>query len=232
MRPGVTMAEVAALIGDPGRANMLAALMDGRALTATELAFAAGISAPTASGHLKKLTEGGLLDQSRQGRHRYFALASGEVAQMLEAILVVAGSDAGTARPRATPRVPPELAECRTCYDHLAGRVAVAIADGLVARGAIDIDSDAAVVTPKGLALFEAWHLPGSAHAGGRRLLCRPCLDWSERRPHLAGRLGAAILDLSLERGFVRRRPESRAVSVTPEGRQGFADLFGIGFGG
>lgn len=229
MRPGVTMAAVAALIGDPGRANMLAALMDGRALTATELAFAAGIGAPTASGHLTKLTEGGLLALSRQGRHRYFGLASAEVAQMLEAILVVAGSETGAARPRATPRVPPELAECRTCYDHLAGRVAVAIADALVARGAIDLTSEAAVVTARGHALFEAWGLLGGAHSGGRRLLCRPCLDWSERRPHLAGRLGTAILDLSLARGFVRRRPDSRAVSVTPTGRQGFADLFGLG---
>ncbi len=229
MRPGVTMAEVAALIGDPGRANMLAALMDGRALTATELAFAAGIGAPTASGHLKKLTEGGLLVLSRQGRHRYFGLASAEVAQMLEAILVVAGSEIGAARPRATPRVPPELAECRTCYDHLAGRVAVAIAEALVARGAIDLDTEAAVVTARGHAFFEASGLLAGG-PGGRRLLCRPCLDWSERRPHLAGRLGAAILDLSLERGFVRRRPGSRAVSVTPAGRQGFADLFGVGF--
>ena len=225
MIAAVNIAEVAALVGDPSRANMLAAMFDGRALTAGELARTAGVGAATASGHLARLVQGRLVTVAVQGRHRYFRLANGEVARMLEQIAVVAG-DAPTT-PRATPRVPAHLREARTCYDHMAGRLGVAIADGLTARGAVVLGADAGEVTPAGHALFDRLGLPLAAPTGSRRLLCRACLDWSERRPHLAGLVGTALLDHSLARGWVRRGPERRALIVTPAGRRRFAEDLG-----
>jgi len=201
--------------------------MDGRSLTASELAYAAGVGAATTSGHLARLTQGGLLVASRQGRHRYYRLASAEVARMLEGIMVVTRS--APERPRATPRVPATLIEARTCYDHLAGRVAVAIADALAARGAIRLTPDAGEVTEAGRAMLASCGI-GSG-APGRRRFCRPCLDWSERRPHLAGALGADLLRVSLERDWLRRQADSRAVTVTPLGRRAYAELFGARLG-
>src|SRR5580692_344465 len=134
MTAGVDMAAVAALVGDPARANMLAAMLDGRAHTATELAQLAGIAAPTASGHLAKLSRAKLIGVVAQGRHRYYHLASAEIGRMLEGIMVVAGELAPTI-PRATPRVDPALRRARTCYDHIAGELGVEIADGLVQLG-------------------------------------------------------------------------------------------------
>jgi DNA-binding transcriptional ArsR family regulator len=225
MIAAVNIAEIAALVGDPSRANMLAAMFDGRALTAGELAQTAEVSAATASGHLGKLVQGRLVTVAVQGRHRYFRLASAEVARMLEQIAVVAG-DVPTA-PRATPRVPAHLREARTCYDHMAGRLGVAIADGLTARGAIVLGADAGEVTAAGGALFDRIGLRLAAPPGSRRLLCRPCLDWSERRPHLAGLVGTAILERSLELGWVRQGPERRALTLTPVGRRRFAEDLG-----
>jgi DNA-binding transcriptional ArsR family regulator len=225
MIAAVNIAEVAALVGDPSRANMLAAMFDGRALTAGELAAIAGVSAATASGHLAKLVQGRLVSVAVQGRHRYFRLASSEVARMLEQIAVVAAE--APARPRATPRVPANLREARTCYDHVAGRLGVAIADGLTARGAIILTADAGEVTEAGRALLDGLGVRLAAQPGSRRLLCRPCLDWSERRPHLAGVVGAAILDRTLELGWVRRSSERRALVITPTGRRLFADVLG-----
>ena len=226
MTTGANIAEIAALIGDPGRANMLGAVMDGRALTASELAYVAGVSPATASGHLAKLTDGGLLVAAKQGRHRYYALASREVARMLESIMVVAKGESD--RPRATPRVPAALVEARTCYDHLAGRLGVALADALVAKGAIVLTPEAGEITESGRALLHACGLPIDAPARGRRLFCRPCLDWSERRPHLAGVLGARLLDHALGQGWITRQRDSRAVNITPAGRRAFAERFGI----
>ena len=219
------MAEVAALVGDPGRANMLAVLLDGRALTATELAAVAGVTPATASGHLAKLTHGNLLSGETQGRHRYFRLASAEVARMLEAIMLVAS------RPddirRATPRVPPALREARTCYDHLAGRAAVALTDALLAQGAILLAGEAGEVTAKGRDLLGAFGVALEPPRRTRRLYCRPCLDWSERRLHLGGHVGAALFDRLLETDWIRRAKEGRAVTVTPKGRLGLAETFG-----
>ena len=220
MIAAVNIAEVAALVGDPSRANMLAAMFDGRALTAGELAETAGVSAATASGHLAKLMQGRLVTVAVQGRHRYFRLASSEVARMLEQIAVVAGD--APPLPRATPRVPTQLREARTCYDHVAGRLGVAIADGLAARGAIILSAEAGVLTEAGRALLEGLGMRLAAPAGSRRVLCRACLDWSERRPHLAGVVGTAILDRSLELGWVRRGAERRALTITPAGRRHF----------
>jgi DNA-binding transcriptional ArsR family regulator len=213
MAAGVDMAAVAALVGDPARANMLAAMLDGRAHTATELAQLAGVAASTASGHLAKLSHAQLIGVVAQGRHRYYRLASAEIGRMLEGIMVVAGELAPTTR-RATPRIDPALRRARTCYDHIAGELGVAIADALVARGAVELSDDGAMITAAGRALFSAAAFPLNAGAGKRRLYCRPCLDWSERRPHLAGLLGKSLLDRALQTKLVRRREGSRALAV------------------
>ena len=216
MSLGVDIAHTAALVGDPGRANMLALLMDGRAHTATELAQAAGVTRATASGHLAKLEAGRLVSVARQGRHRYFRLASAAVAAMLEGLMVVAAAEAPAAL-RATPRVPANLREARSCYDHIAGRLGVAIADGLTRRGALVVDGDGARLTPAGAALLASLGVPTPA-VGGPRPACRVCLDWSERRPHLAGALGAALLDRALEAGWLVRAASGRELRLTASG--------------
>jgi DNA-binding transcriptional ArsR family regulator len=222
------LAEIAALVGDPGRANMLATLLDGRALTASELAFVAGVAPATASGHLAKLTQAGLLSLASQGRHRYFRLASPDVARMLEAIMIVATDKAP--RRRATPRIDPALREARTCYDHLAGRLGVALADALVANGAVVLAEDSGEVTEAGRSLLQSFGILLGGSRPTRRLYCRPCLDWSERRPHLAGVLGAALLDRSLALGWIERAKDGRAVTVTGRGRRGFEERLGLRF--
>ncbi|KAB1073970.1 ArsR/SmtB family transcription factor [Methylobacterium planeticum] len=228
MTSAATLSGTAALIGDPARANILTALLDGRALTATELAHVAGVTAQTASGHLGKLVEGRLLGVAVQGRHRYFRLASPEVARMLETILVVAAARPEAATPRATPRVSPALREARTCYDHLAGRLGVAIADALVSRGLIVLGEEAGEATEAGRDWLARFGVPVAPADGTRRIFCRPCLDWSERRPHLAGRLGAALCRRCDELGWIERARDARVVTVTETGRSGFADIFGI----
>lgn len=224
------MAEIGALLGEPARAAMLDVLMGGRALTAGELAAAAGITPQTASGHLARLTTAGLLAVERQGRHRYHRLAGAEVAQLLEGLMELAAAGDGR-RPRA-PQVGPRgaaMRAARTCYDHLAGRLGVAIADGLVARGAVELDDGVGRVTEQGLALLRGYGIePAAGDGRTARALCRPCLDWSERRPHLAGRLGAAICRHALEQDWVRRLPDTRALQVTPKGRAALRAVFGV----
>ncbi|MEQ8817551.1 MAG: helix-turn-helix transcriptional regulator [Thalassobaculum sp.] len=227
------IAEIAALAGDPARAAMLNTLMDGRALTATELASVAGITPQTASGHLARLTTAGLLAVEKQGRHRYHRLASQAIAQMIESISQVASTLEPPRRNLSTGPRDLALRAARTCYDHLAGRLGVALADALLDAGHAEIDGDAGEVTDSGLALFAALgvDLDRSPGRGGRRstrVFCRPCLDWSERRPHLAGAVGAAICTHSFERGWIRRVEGSRAVSVTPKGRLALRDAFGV----
>src|SRR5579871_3034623 len=168
-----SIAATAALLGDPARANILAALLDGRALTAKELAFAAHVTPQTASGHLAKLTDGGLLAAEKQGRHRYYRLASPLVGQMLEGVMAVAGG----AR-RTEWRGGEALRTARTCYDHLAGRLGVALADALAERGHVALGPDGGEVTEAGVEFLQEF---GAAPAPGRRVFCRPCLDWSER---------------------------------------------------
>lgn len=226
MTAALDMAAVATLVGDPARANMLTILLDGRAHTASELANAAGIAAPTASGHLGKLIDSALVSVVPQGRHRYFRLASDEVARMLEGIMTVAVRPE-PAKTRATPRIAPDMRRARTCYDHIAGELGVAIADALVARGAVRLTNDSAEVTDAGHRLLGELGIDVGSARHTRRLTCRPCLDWSERRPHLAGVLGAAILDHALASGWVARRPDSRALTIVEASRSPLAALLG-----
>jgi DNA-binding transcriptional ArsR family regulator len=225
MTTSAKMAAIAALVGEAGRARMLIALMDGRALTATELAQLAGVSPSTASGHLGKLTQAGLLGVLPQGRHRYFRLASPAVARLLEGIMVVAAEPPSEQRP--APRIGRLLREARTCYDHLAGRLGVALTDALIHKGAIELGDEAGRVTEFGDGFLQSFGI-SLEDRQSRRLYCRPCLDWSERRFHLAGVLGNALLARTLELGWIIRANEGRAVSVTPKGRRGFSDRFGV----
>jgi len=226
MEAGPHIAQIAALVGDPARANMLSALMDGRALTATELAYFAGVTPQTASSHLGKLAEAGLLALEAQGRHRYYRLASPLVGRMLEGIMVVA--EVGPARYRPHWKGGEALRAARTCYNHLAGRLAVAVADALVERGHIVLAEDGGEVTPAGLASLAELGIDFGAATKRRRAFCKPCLDWSERRPHLAGTVGAALATRAFELGWVERIKDSRAVAVTRAGQQGFAAAFGV----
>lgn len=222
---GNTIAEVASLMGDAARANMLSALMGGQALTAGELARVAGITPQTASGHLAKMTEGRLLAVEAQGRHRYYRLASGGVADAMQALMALAADG----RRRHHPVGPKDAALrlARTCYDHMAGRLAVAMADALSAEGRVVLSDGAALVTDAGRQFFLDLGLDMDA-ASPRRPLCRTCLDWSERRPHLAGRLGSALLARALALGWIARTPESRALRLTDAGEDGFRRAFGL----
>lgn len=221
------IAEIGALIGDPARAAFLMALMDGQALTASELARAAGVTPQTASSHLARLTAANLLAVETQDRHRYHRLANADIATMLEGLMQIAAANLPVPRKVVVGPRDAALRRARTCYDHFAGRLGVAIAEALAAQGAIAFDDDAGVITKRGLA-FLAGHGIALDAAGSRRPLCRPCLDWSERRPHVAGRLGKAICGHFMDAGLVRRIKDTRAVEVTPKGRQALREVFGI----
>jgi DNA-binding transcriptional ArsR family regulator len=225
MDTGPKIAQVAALVGDPARANMLTALMDNGTLTASELAYLSGVAPQTASGHLAKLNDAGLLTLEKHGRRRYFRLASPLVGQMLEGLMVVAQDSPN--RRRNLWRGGDTLRHARTCYDHMAGRVAVAIADRLVERSLIILDSDGGELTEAGRSFFGEASIDLCV-SSKRRVFCRPCLDWSERRSHLAGIIGAAILRYVFERGWVTRIRDSRALVITPAGIAGFATIFSV----
>lgn len=226
MSTGPLIAEVAALVGDPARANMLTALLAGKALTASELAYVAGVSAPTASGHLGKLAEARLVVVAAQGRHRYYRLASSQVARMLESLMAVAID--GPPRHRPTGPRDRALAEARTCYDHLAGRLGVGLADALAERGLVQLDDDGGMVTAEGSRFFADFGIDLQAASRAKRVFCRPCLDWSERRWHLGGAVGAALARQCFDLDWIARVRDSRAVAITAAGRTGFAETFGL----
>jgi len=231
MASNARFAEVAALAGDPARAGMLHALMDGRALTASELAHVARIAPQTASGHLARLAAAGLVHVEKQGRHRYHRLASPAVARMMESIMLVAAGFEAMRPPQVTGPRQAALRAARTCYDHLAGRLGVALADGLAASGYLELTHDAGIVTDAGMALFARIGIDIgtlAAPAKRSRALCRPCLDWSERRPHLAGALGAALCTHAFAAGWIRRGDATRAVQITPKGARTFLEIFGV----
>lgn len=226
MAEGPFIAEVASLVGDPARANMLAALMTGQALTATELALAACVTPQTASGHLAKLLDGRLLGLTIQGRHRYYRLASLDVARMLEGLMAVAVD--GPPRHRPGSLRDTALADARTCYDHLAGRLGVTLADALVARGLIELADEGGAVTSSGQRFLADFGALPAESARSQRAFCRPCLDWSERRWHVGGRVGAALAQRCFELGWIERAKQGRTVSVTPVGMTGLQQVFGI----
>lgn len=222
MRLGPDIARVAALLGDPARANMLSALLGGQALTAGELAREAGVTAQTASTHLAKLEDGGLLLRRRQGRHSYFALAGADVAEVLEQLIVVA-ERAGHHRTRPGPK-DPALRRARVCYDHLAGDAGVTLLDALLADGRIRETEGALLLTDDGRAFARAFGVVLSDT--GRRPVCKACLDWSARRNHLAGVLGAALLTRIYELGWAHRQDGTRVVQFTSPGLRAFEAAF------
>jgi DNA-binding transcriptional ArsR family regulator len=221
-----SLAEVAALIGNPARANMLTVLLGGRALTATELAYAGGVAPQTASGHLAKMTEGRLLTLAKQGRHAYYRLASPMIGRMLESIMAVAADGPPRYQPRW--RGGDALRNARTCYDHLAGRLGVGLADALVERDHVALSEDGGIVTEAGEEFLRGFGIELREAGGMRRAFCRPCLDWSERRTHLAGALGAALAARCFELDWISRIRDTRAVLVTEKGKHGFSETFGI----
>ncbi|MCX7361010.1 MAG: helix-turn-helix transcriptional regulator [Alphaproteobacteria bacterium] len=223
------LSEIAALMGDPARAAMLSLLMDGRAHTASDLALSAGVTAQTASGHLSRMVEASLLNARAQGRNRFYRLASTEVAHAIESLMALAGTRAVPASKSAAWRRDPDLRFCRTCYDHLAGQIGIAVTDSLTQHGHLE---------PKGP---RDWTLTGTGElfcqrlgvdlAGARRSstrhFARQCLDWSERRPHIAGALGSAIADTFFKKGWAERLRRGRTVRITDSGRRALTSQFG-----
>ncbi|MFJ9041315.1 ArsR/SmtB family transcription factor [Streptomyces sp. NPDC102406] len=218
-QPGAPrLAALASLFADETRAACLLALLDGRAWTAGELARHAGVAASTASEHLGKLVAGGLLAEERQGRHRYLRLADARVAQLVEGLAAYAVPGGGE-RPRTlrASSAREAMARGRTCYDHLAGRLGIAVTDGMVERGLLRVDAGFSL-TDAGLGWFRGLGLGAALGPGGRRPLARGCLDWTERRLHLAGVAGAALCRHAFDSGWVERVGSERAVRVTAAG--------------
>jgi DNA-binding transcriptional ArsR family regulator len=233
MASNAKFATIASLAGDPARAAMLHALMDGRALTASELARVAGITPQTASGRLAQLSEGGLISVLKQGRHRYHRLASPTVADMMESIMRVAADLDTSKAPLFTGPKDKALRAGRTCYDHLAGALGVAIADALVEGGHAELSDETGIITESGSTVLSKLGIDVKALAAPTaklttKVFCRPCLDWSERRPHLAGKIGAAICAKSFENDWIHRVQGGRAVALTTKGRLQFRDTLGV----
>ncbi len=220
MGPNITT--IAALVGDHARSQALTALMAGRALTATELADTAGVTRQTISTHLAQLVDAGLLAVEKQGRHRYFRIADAEVAQMLESLM---GAAALTRPLHVGPREP-ALRKARVCYDHLAGELGVLVYERLAECGAFALGPEGIALTPQGTAAMAKLGI-GTAPPAGRRPFCRTCLDWSERRYHLAGTLGAALLARFEELGWAKRRPDSRVMAFSAAGEAALRDWLG-----
>lgn len=217
------IARIAALVGEPTRASMLLALGDGRALPAGDLAVCAGVGSATASGHLGAMREAGLLEVVQQGRHRYYRLASAQIAALLESLMLVAAQNPARS---PTSRVDPLLQAGRTCYGHLAGRLGVALCDALQRRQCIRIEDDIAHLTPIGIDLLGDFGL--DAVRLRRHPFAKTCIDWSERRHHLGGPAGVGLYRCCLERGWIQHQLDSRAVAVTSAGARGFEAVFGI----
>jgi DNA-binding transcriptional ArsR family regulator len=222
--PGLS--RIGALLADPGRAAMLWALMDGSARPAGELTLIAGLSPSAASAHLARLTDGGLLALEVRGRHRYYRIASADIAASIEALANVAQAAAPR---RPTPRpvrtVPLEMRYARTCYDHMAGELAVRVYERLVSDGLLTAQGDALDATPAGAERLAGWGIDITRERALRRRFACTCPDWSERRPHLGGALGAALLDAWSSNGWVERTERPRVLRVTPGGHHHFDDF-------
>lgn len=225
-QPGQQLAALAGLLADGTRAGICLTLLDGRAWTAGELARSAGVTAATVSGHLDKLVRGGLLAETRQGRHRYVRLAGPRAARLVEELAAHAGPPPAPRGLRAAS-AGAAMARARTCYDHLAGALGVAVTDAMLDRGVLR-QSAGFAVTEAGLAWFARLGIDLSARSGSRRPAARACLDWTERRPHLAGRAGAALCGYVLESGWCEHIGSRRALRVTDRGRDGLEELLGL----
>lgn len=221
------VSRIAAAIAEPARTRMLYCLLDGHARTSTELAVVAGVTPATASVHLARLKEQQLVKVHAQGKHRYYSLEDFGVADVLENLSVLAGG----ARAQFVPSTPSHLTAARTCYDHMAGRVAVCIHDRLIETGWLLATRDAAYdLTAKGTAALATLGIDVTATRAARRRFAYPCLDWSERRPHLGGALGAAVLEVAMRRQWMRQDLDSRALQVTRQGRRELKARFDIVF--
>ena len=218
MNDGPNITRIAAAIGDPVRADMLTALLAGRALTATELANHARITKQTGSTHLRRLLDAKLIAVQAQGRHRYFAIANEDVAQLLERMIGVA-ADAVSVHVATGPREP-ALRKARVCYDHLAGEIAVAMYDSLLANHVLEFRGESLAIAPAGESWLTRFGIDLDCIRAQRRALCRTCMDWSERRNHLAGALGAALLQRMIDRGWAKRDRGSRLVIFRPSGER------------
>jgi len=231
MVAAANMVEVAALVGDTARATMLSALMSGQAMTGSELAFLAHVSRSTASEYLAKLVEARLLAVTRKRRFRYYRIASPLVANMLESIKIVAAIEV-PARHQPRSASDAALRFARTCYDHIAGEVGVAIADALKANGSVVLSDDGGEVTETGARQLMQFGASLAPKPSSKRIFCRPCLDWSERRHHIAGHIGAEICRRCLELAWFKRQRDTRTLQLTLAGRSGLADTFGVTLSG
>jgi DNA-binding transcriptional ArsR family regulator len=227
MKDGPAIANVAALIGDPARANILTALMAGKALTVSELAQEAGVTLQTTSAHLSKLFDGGMVAARKQGRHKYFELASPKVAETIEALMGLA-ADSGHLRTSTGPR-DEALRAARRCYNHLAGSAGVQLYESMVRRGFLSIDASGLSLSPDGRAFTVDLGIDVDRLSCSRTPLCRECLDWSERKTHLAGSLGRALLDHMIDDKWLIHQPTSRAMTFTARGERLFANKFPAG---
>jgi DNA-binding transcriptional ArsR family regulator len=223
MKDGPNIARIASLLGDPARADVLTALLADRALTATELASIAGVTKQTMSAHLSKLLDAGLVAVAQQGRHRYFRLADQDVAALLESLMGVAFRT-GAVRLLSSPREP-ALRKARVCYDHLAGESGVAAFEALSRLGAFEVSRAELRLSKSGVDWFERFGIDTDAAARRHRTFCRPCMDWSERRHHLAGALGAALLSRLYALKWAARDKNSRVIRFTASGQRAFQDL-------
>lgn len=224
MKNGPDIARVAALIGDPARANILTALMAGKALTATELASEAGVTAQTASTHLKRLLDGGLLRLRGQGRHRYYSLSGPDVAATLESLMGLAAGH-GHLRTRTGPK-DAKLREARVCYNHLAGTRGVQMYRSMIQRGVLIEVGDQVTLTHEGRAFVADFGIVLTVPTRSKAPLCLGCLDWSARETHLAGRLGRAMFAHMEERGWIKRATGSRHVQFSEAGQNMFDQWF------
>lgn len=226
MKEGPDIAHIAALIGDPARANMLTALMSGKALTVSELAEEAGVTIQTASSHLSKLDAGGLLRPRKQGRHKYFSLANDDVAHVLEGLMGLAAGF-GHLRTRTGPK-DTELRKARVCYNHLAGDMGTQMFDSLMAQGHLAMDGEDLILTETGAEFATGFQIDLSTLRAKRTPLCRECLDWSERRSHLAGSLGRAFLSRFEELSWAKRDQKTRVMTFSQSGAKEFEQLFAM----
>ncbi|GAA6181649.1 winged helix-turn-helix domain-containing protein [Shimia sp. NS0008-38b] len=225
MKSGPDIARIASLIGDPARANVLTALMSGKALTATELANEAGVMPQTVSSHLSRLEAGKLIVSRKSGRHKYYTLADDEVAMVLETLMGFA-AHVGHLRTRTGPKEV-ALRKARVCYNHLAGDMGVQMYQSMTAGGFLMKNDGTLSLTEEGRWFLAAMNLDVSTLPKSRAPMCRECLDWSERKSHLAGKLGRALLSHFLESGWACRVSDSRIVEFTASGERKFSKLFG-----